>query len=139
MVNDQQRSLKNKLISGRILEFFQSHLNYELETGRYFVEYFSESRWDKCYLECDISPMLALSVSFENITSRCSSITERKIRQRKCPDDGRSGTLFQKSQTHGTVMLADAPRYEILKHLDDSDQDLVINGQSIPILNAQPQ
>ena len=66
MVNDQQQwSLKNKPISGRILEFFQSHLNYELETGRYFVEYFSESRWDKCYLECDVSPMLALSVSYE--------------------------------------------------------------------------
>ena len=32
MVNDQQQwSLKNKPISGRILEFFQSHLNYELE------------------------------------------------------------------------------------------------------------
>ena len=46
---------------------------------------------------------------------------------------------FLKSHTHGTVMLADAPRYEILKHLDDSDQDLVINGQSIPILNVQPQ
>ena len=66
MVNDQQQwSLKNKPISGRILEFFQSHLNYELETERYFVEYFSESRWDKCYLECDVSPMLALSVSHE--------------------------------------------------------------------------
>ena len=46
---------------------------------------------------------------------------------------------FLKSQTHGTVMLADAPRYKILKHLDDLDQDLVINGQSIPILNAQPK
>ncbi|GIS37545.1 MAG: hypothetical protein Ct9H90mP9_5750 [Pseudomonadota bacterium] len=33
------------------------------------------------------------------------------------------------------VMLADAPRYEILKHLG-TRQDLVINGQSIPILNA---
>ena len=64
MVNDQQQwSMKNKTISGRILEFFQSHLNYELETGRYFVEYFSESHWDKCYLECDVSPMLALSIS----------------------------------------------------------------------------
>ncbi|MEC8223548.1 MAG: hypothetical protein VX020_06750, partial [SAR324 cluster bacterium] len=69
MVNDQQQwSLKNKPISGRILEFFQSHLNYELETGRYFVEYFSESRWDKCYLECDVSPMLALSISYEKHT-----------------------------------------------------------------------
>ena len=66
MVNDQQQwSLKNKPISGRILEFFQSHLNYELETRRYFVEYFSESRWDKCYLECVVSPMLALSISYE--------------------------------------------------------------------------
>ena len=36
-------------------------------------------------------------------------------------------------------MLADAPRYEILKHLDESEQDLVINGQLIPIINAQPQ
>ena len=46
---------------------------------------------------------------------------------------------FLKSNTHGTVMLANAPRYEIFKHLEDSGQDLVINGQSIPILNAQPQ
>ncbi len=38
MVNDQQQwALKNKAISGRILDFFQSHLNYELETERYFV------------------------------------------------------------------------------------------------------
>ena len=44
---------------------------------------------------------------------------------------------FLKSHNHGIVMLADAPRYEILKNLEDSGQDLVINGQSIPILNAQ--
>ena len=36
-------------------------------------------------------------------------------------------------------MLADAPRYEILKHLDESEQDLLINGHLIPILNAQPK
>ncbi|MEC7213733.1 MAG: hypothetical protein VXW26_04905 [SAR324 cluster bacterium] len=141
MVNDQQQwSLKNKPISGRILEFFQSHLNYELETGRYFVEYFSESRWDKCYLECDVSPMLALSISFEkhNFKMLLNNGKEDQTKESVLMMDDQE-RCFLKSQTHGIVLLADAPRYEILKHLDDSDQDLVINGQSIPILNAQPQ
>ena len=81
--------------------------------------------------------MMALSVSYEKHNFKMLN-NEKKIRQRKCPDDD-DQNLFSKTHTHGTVMLADAPRYEILKHLEDSGQDLVINGQSIPILNAQPQ
>ena len=108
--------------------------------GRYFVEYFSESRWDKCYLECVVSPMLVLSVSYEkhNFKMLLNNGKEDQTKESVLMMDDQE-RCFLKSQTHGTVMLADAPRYEILKHLDESEQDLVINGQSIPIINAQPQ
>ena len=84
--------------------------------------------------------MLALSVSYEkhNFKMLLNNGKEDQTKESVLMMDDQE-RCFLKSQTHGTVMLADAPRYEILKHLEDSEQDLVINGQSIPILNAQPQ
>ncbi|HIG78057.1 MAG TPA: hypothetical protein EYQ48_09365, partial [Candidatus Lambdaproteobacteria bacterium] len=65
-VDDSQKwSLRDKYITGKVLSLFESNLFYEKETNRYYVEYWSDSRWDKCYLECAITPMLGLSV--ENI------------------------------------------------------------------------
>ena len=62
-VDDHKKwSLRDKYITGKVLSLFESNLFYEKETNRYYVEYWSDSRWDKCYLECAITPMLGLSV-----------------------------------------------------------------------------
>ena len=84
--------------------------------------------------------MLALSIRFEkhNFKLLLNNGKEDQTKESVLMMDDRE-RCFLKSKTHGTVMLANAPRYEILKHLEDSGQDLVINGQSIPILNAQLQ
>ena len=58
----QQWSLRNKRITGKVLSLFKSNLYFEELTSRYFVEYWSDARWDKCYLECSITPMLALAI-----------------------------------------------------------------------------
>ena len=46
---------------------------------------------------------------------------------------------FLKSRNHGIVMLADAPRYEILKHLEESGAELVINGHPFPLLQISSE
>ena len=68
----QQWYLRDKPISGKVLEFFISNLGYETVTERHFIEYWSEKRWDKCYLECSLPPMLALSLSYRQDRFRMS-------------------------------------------------------------------
>ena len=138
--HQQQWSLREKNISGRILEFFQSHLDYEKETDRYFVEYFSESRWDKCYLKCTLTPMQALSVhqQDQSFTMYLNNGKEDQTVEAIFLMDARE-RCYLKSRNHGTVMLADAPRYEILKHLEESGAELVINGHPFPLLQISSE
>ena len=62
LMTQKKWSLRNKYITGKVLSLFESNLFYEKGTNRYYVEYWSDSRWDKCYLECAITPMLGLSL-----------------------------------------------------------------------------
>ena len=65
--------------------------------------------------ECDVSPMLALSVNYEkhNFKMLLNNGKEDQTKE-SVPMMDDQERCFLKSHTHGTVMLADAPRYEIL-------------------------
>lgn len=124
----QQWSLRNKIITGKILSLFKSNMFYEKETGRYFVEYLSDARWDKCYLECAITPILALAIDsvsegfqlqLNNDKTDLLVLNSFRIdKKERC---------FVRSVNFGEVLLADSPRFWLLDHLDDTRSHLVVN------------
>ena len=134
-VDDYQKwSLRDKYITGKVLSLFESNLFYEKETNRYYVEYWSDSRWDKCYLECALTPMLGLSVEsipgglkMQLNNHKTDTIDLHSFRidaEERC---------FAFSLNHGEVQLADTPRFWLLNQLDETGTQLVLNKQLFPL------
>ncbi len=125
---DRQQNwfLKEKLIEGKIKKLFLEHLRYEVVIDRYFVEYEVDQRLDKCYLDCEITPMVGkkveihdtnrLQVLLNNGQSDWISKTHFKIdAQEQC---------FCETRKHGNVLLADQPRFMILQQIQEDGQTL---------------
>ena len=123
----QQWSLRNKRITGRVLSLFKSNLYFEELTDRYFVEYWSDARWDKCYLECAITPMLALAIYSvsEGIMLQLNNNKSDLIYLNSFRMD-KNERCFVQTENFGEVLLADAPRFWLLDHLDDSGTHLIV-------------
>jgi hypothetical protein len=130
----QKWSLREKNISGKVLDLFKSNLFYEKESKLYFVEYWSDNRWDKCYLECEITPMRALALElvqkefkmqFNNQKNDSLEIHSfRMDKKERC---------FVRTQNYGEVLLADAPRFWLLNHLDESGSYFVFGERHFPL------
>ena len=134
-VDDCQKwSLREKYITGKVLSLFESNLFYEKETSRYYAEYWSDSRWDKCYLECALTPILGLSVEsipgglkMQLNNHKTDTIDLHSFRidtKERC---------FAFSLNHGEVLLADTPRFWLLNQLDETGTQLVLNKQLFPL------
>ena len=130
----QKWSLREKFISGKVLALFESNLFFEKETELYFVEYWSDNRWDKCYLECEVTPMRALALEqvqeefkLQLNNQQTDSLDLQSFRIDK------KERCFVYSQNYGEVMLADAPRFWLLNHLDDSGSYFVFGEKHFPL------
>ena len=130
----QQWSLRNKKITGTVLSLFKSNLYFEELTGRYFVEYRSDARWDKCYLECTITPMLALAINSvsEGIMLQLNNNKLDLIYLNSFRMD-KNERCFVQTKNFGEVLLADSPRFWLLDHLDDSGTHLIVKERRVPL------
>ena len=130
----QQWSLRNKRITGKVLSLFKSNLYFEELTGRYFVEYWSDARWDKCYLECTITPMLALAIDSvsEGIMLQLNNNKSDLIYLNSFRMD-KNERCFVQTENFGEVLLADSPRFWLLDHLDDSGTHLIVKENRLPL------
>ena len=130
----QQWSLRNKKITGKVLSLFKSNLYFEELTGRYFVEYWSDARWDKCYLECAITPMLALAIDSvsEGIMLQLNNNKSDLIYLNSFRMD-KNERCFVQTENFGEVLLADSPRFWLLDHLDDSGTYLIVKEDRFPL------
>ncbi len=134
-VDDHKKwSLRDKYITGKVLSLFESNLFYEKETNRYYVEYWSDSRWDKCYLECAITPMLGLSVESipDGLKLELNNHKTDLIDLHSFRIDTKE-RCFALSLNHGEVQLADTPRFWLLNQLDETGTQLVLNKQLFPL------
>ena len=131
---EQQWSLRNKRITGKVLSLFKSNLYFEELTGRYFVEYWSDARWDKCYLECVITPMLALAIDSvtEGIMLQLNNNKSDLIYLNSFRMD-KNERCFVQTENFGEVLLADSPRFWLLDHLDDSGTHLIVKENRLPL------
>ena len=134
-VDDSQKwSLRDKYITGKVLSLFESNLFYEKETSRYYVEYWSDSRWDKCYLECALTPILGLSVEIipGGLKMQLNNHKTDTIDLHSFRIDTKE-RCFAFSLKHGEVLLADTPRFWLLNQLDETGTQLVLNKQLFPL------
>ncbi|MBF0349988.1 MAG: hypothetical protein HQM11_03100 [SAR324 cluster bacterium] len=133
---NQQWSLKNQRIEGKVFEQFVSNLNYEPEIGRYYVEYYVESRWDKCYLQCERTPMRGLQIQF--LKNELPLIALNNGRQDTMLRDGvwldADESCLVQTTSHGEILLADMPRFLLLDRLNEEGTHLVIDSVMIPVL-----
>jgi len=130
----QQWSLRDKKITGKILSHFKSNLYYEKLIRRYFVEYWNDKSWDKCYLECSITPMLALAVYAvpEGLKIQLNNNKFDMIHLDSFRMDKKE-RCFVQSKNFGEVLLADSPRFWLLDNLDDSGKNFVVKEGSFPL------
>ncbi|MDC0229355.1 hypothetical protein OAK48_00120 [Deltaproteobacteria bacterium] len=130
----QQWSLKNKKITGKVLSLFKSNLYFEELTGRYFVEYWSDARLDKCYLECAITPMLALAIDSvsEGIILQLNNNKSDLIYLNSFRID-KNERCFVQTENFGEALLADSPRFWLLDHLDDSGTHFIFKEDRFPL------
>lgn len=134
---NQKWSLRNKNISGKVLSLFESNLSFEKKTGLYFIEYMSDNRWDKCYLECAITPMLALAIDNvqKELKLQLNNQHTDSIDLNSFRIDSRE-RCFVHSQNHGEVLLAETPRFWLLDHLNESGSQLVFGKNLFPFSNS---
>jgi len=130
----QQWSLRNKRITGKVLSLFKSNLYFEELTGRYFVEYWSDARLDKCYLECTITPMLALAIYSvsEGIMLQLNNNKSDLVYLNSFRMD-KNEKCFAQTENFGEVLFADSPRFWLLDHLDDSGTQLIVKEGRFPL------
>ena len=131
----QQWSLRGKRITGKVLSLFNTNLYFEGITERYFVEYWSDDRWDKCYLECEITPMLALSIESvtEGIVLQLNNNKSDLINLNSFRMD-KNERCFVQTKTFGEVLLSDSPRFWLLDHLDESGTHLIVKEDRLPLI-----
>ncbi|MED6339195.1 MAG: hypothetical protein VX485_01330, partial [SAR324 cluster bacterium] len=87
-----------------------------------------------CYLDCEITPMLALGIK---ITQKdfILQLNNQKI-DLLDPNSFRidkKERCFVFSQNYGEVMLADTPRFWLLNHLDESGSYFVFGEKHFPL------
>ncbi|MBC8260082.1 MAG: hypothetical protein H8E38_13790 [SAR324 cluster bacterium] len=132
--DDQNWSLRRKSISGKVLKLFLSNLFYEKETARYFVEYWSDQRWDKTYLECAITPLQALSLSYtsDGFQVQLNNNNSDSIDPQSFRIDSRE-RCFVCSLNFGEILLADSPRFWLLNNLDETGAQIVVGKHRFPL------
>lgn len=132
---EQNWSMQGIRLDQRLKKFLQSHLAYEEELRRYFVEYQVEKRMDKCYLDCEITPMLARHIEIQESDPLLALLNNGKhdyLDPRSFSMDAQEN-LYCRSSCHGEVLLADYPRYRILKHVTEDGNYLHLNHSVFPL------
>ncbi len=131
-VNHQQEwFLKGIRLDQKIKKFLQENLFYEALLKRYYIEYQVEQRMDKCYMDCEITPMVARQIAPKpDHLEVC--LNNGKIDQVSPPafqmDD--KEFLYCHTSQHGEILLADNPRFFILEKISE-DGKLIHLGETV--------
>ncbi len=125
---------KGQTVAERIRRFFVQHIGFEPALGVWFVEYrVNDSWWDKCYLDCAVTPLVAVQVREAGGTVHSEVVADLS--------NGRSDTLdpdslfldererlFVSSACYGLVEIADAPRFALLRTVSEDCRTVEFAG-----------
>lgn len=129
--DDGQWWWRGRRLAQRTHAFFLQHLAWEPAVERYFIEYrVHDHWWDKCYLDCRTTPVVARTLSCEGGEIRLELNTGQS--DRADPGsfrlDGRERLLCS-SERHGEVALSDWLRFRLLRGLSDDGRTLRLGAE----------
>ena len=143
---DQKWWWQERPVASRIQSFFTEHLAYEPAIELYFFEYkVNPDWWDKCYMECSITPIVAVQ-AIEAQTIEEHGLGEQALEEGGdlCVtlNNGRRDDLdletlrldarerlFCSSTRHGQVLFSDSLRFSILKGVSEDLERVEIGGK----------
>ncbi|MBF0278573.1 MAG: hypothetical protein HQM13_12310 [SAR324 cluster bacterium] len=130
----QEWFLKGVRLDQKIRKFLEENLYYEKLLNRYYVEYRVDQSMDKCYLDCEITPIVATQISIKS--DHLELILNNGKIDRVDPsgfqiDDKES--LFCSTQNYGEAQLADNPRYFVLKKISDDENSILVEHNAYPL------
>ncbi len=131
---DRRWSWKGQSVAERIRRFFVQHIGYDPALGVWFVEYrVNDGWWDKCYLDCDTTPLVAVQLqqNAEAGTGRVIADLNNGRADSLDPDSLRLDErerLFATSADHGLVEIADAPRFALLRTVSEDCRTVEFAG-----------
>jgi hypothetical protein len=141
-VDDEQRWVwMGRPVAPRVKAFFLEHLGWEPALGRWRFEYqVNPDWWDKSYLDAVVTPVVALATVEEDDGLRATLNTGGSDRlDLETLRLDRRERLFCRSAGHGEVLLADAPRFAILRHANEECDAVEIAGRWRPLRYAEPR
>jgi hypothetical protein len=117
-------------VAPRIKSFFLEHLGWQSAIGRWFFEYqVNPEWWDKSYLDAEVTPLVAMTVSEE--AGAVVAALNNGERDRLDLDTlrlDRRERLFCASERFGEVLFAEAVRFSILRHANEACDAVLIAG-----------
>ena len=137
IVVDAERrwSWKGQPVAERIRRFFVQHIGFEPSLGVWFVEYrVNDGWWDKCYLDCATSPLVAVQLreEGEGVGRAVVADLSNGSVDTLDPDSLRldeAERLFALSADHGLVEIADAPRFALLRTVSEDCRTVEFAGR----------
>lgn len=138
--DDQKWWWQDRPVAPRIQKFFTENLAYESALDLYFFEYkVNPEWWDKCYMECAITPILVRSI--EEPANDVSSVGLRATLNNGRRDDLDLQTLrldarerlLCRSANYGDVLFSDNLRFSLLKGVAEDLASVEIGGVEFPL------
>ncbi|MCY3968712.1 MAG: hypothetical protein OXG74_02170 [Acidobacteria bacterium] len=125
---------KGQPVAERIRRFFVQHIGFEPALGVWFVEYrVNDGWWDKCYLDCATTPLVAVQLREEGdaagggvVADLNNGLTDTLDPDSLRLDEGER--LFASSASHGSVEIADTPRFALLRTVSEDCQTVEFAG-----------
>jgi hypothetical protein len=128
-VDSQQRwSLRGRPVLGKVRGLFEENLRFEPETGLYFVEYWTENRWDRCYLRTELTPVRAVRIDWKHRSLELNTTESVPLELARIRMDAQE-RCFTASARWPDILLADTPRFQVLSLLEEESGDLVWEGE----------
>lgn len=132
---DRRWVWKGRPVADRIRRFFGQHIGYEPALGVYFVEYrVHDGWWDKCYLECETTPLVAIQVRQKDGDGIGGVVADLSNGRTDFldPDSLRldeQERLFASSAQNGLVEIADTPRFALLRTVSEDCRTVEFAGR----------
>lgn len=134
--DDQKWWWQERPVAPRIQSFFTEHLAYEPALDLYFFEYkVNPDWWDKCYMECAITPIVVLQTVEEqgpgegtDLRGTLNNGRHDDLDLQTLRLDARE-RLLCRSTRHGEVLFSDSLRFSILKGVSEDLERVEIGGK----------
>ena len=132
---DQVWWWQERRVATRIQTFFTENLFWQPTLEIWYVEYrVSAEWWDKCYFECEITPLVGSAI--ESTPDGTEATLNNGRRDQLLLDSLRLDKrerLFCRTRDHGEILFSDSLRFSLLRGVTEDFQSISIGGSLYPL------